>query len=190
MVVVYKLYVRHCEPVCELVKTGSYLGYRIEAEGIRHLFKLEKGPSTLKPFRALVRGVDGGSVKLNRRKSLIVYSPPSCVALSLLREFHILGFRILKRYVVIHVALSRRSDLRRVRKILGDRLLLVEEVSLDEVSLSPGEEELARVLLENGYFEYPRRASIDVISTVMGKSKSGLSYNIRRILKKSLNIVV
>ena len=88
------------------------------------------------------------------------------------------------------------------RKRINNLLLLFEErkinfyllrilnsdysIDEDENRLNPEEFQLIQKAIKLGFFDVPRRISLEELANQMGKSKSALSVRLRKIIKKKL----
>jgi predicted DNA binding protein len=56
----------------------------------------------------------------------------------------------------------------------------------DETTLNPEESQVIRKAIKLGFFDIPRRISLEELANELGKSKSALSVRLRKIIKKKV----
>ena len=180
---ILKLYYTPCPVAREFLRAGRHLGFKVKGDRVSHLFKIE---GDIRPRKSLEEGIS--RVNYNSSSRCVVFESRACIIRDLLERFHVISIRIHKDCIVAVVVASGGNSKIPKPPGSGPCLLKVEELRPEDVMFIGDEAAVARKLIEEGYFSYPRGVSLSELSKRLGVPKSRLSYVIRRIAKKALNV--
>jgi predicted DNA binding protein len=176
---VLKLHIKLCPTIGALSRQGSYLGYRVSDNSVYHLFQL-KGDVKLD------KGHYEGShtrIFLNKRTRLVVLCSGACIIKMLLESFHVISLRIYEDRIVAVVAVETNRVENSLKGLEGS-LLSVEELEPSEISLTKSDIETLVSLKSLGLLDYPKRIRLEDLARISGRSKSTISYRLRKALRK------
>ncbi|MEB3859588.1 MAG: helix-turn-helix domain-containing protein, partial [Desulfurococcales archaeon] len=122
-------------------------------------------------------------VFLNKKTRLVVLCSGACIIKLLLENFHVISLRVYEDRIVAVVAVEN-NKVESGLKSLRNSIILVEEMDPTEVALTRAEVETLISLRFLGLLDYPKRTRLEDMARLSGKSKSTISYRLRRALKK------
>lgn len=195
MLVGAKVQVEPCPYARSLMNVGRHVGFRISGGSASHLFIVDKeNVDRIGELRSrLQRSPDGKGKRIyySSSSNYVVLECPTCILVELYKILHVVNLKVGKGQVVVTGILTKPATLNELRNRVDpknkEKIVRMETLRVDEITLNDREEEIAKILLEKGYLEYPRKANINELCELLGIPKSSLSYITRRIFKKVLN---
>jgi len=181
---VVKLYYTHCPLGRSVIKEGFHMGFKFKGDSVSHVIKLDNEGKARELRRRGVRAFYNGNSKC------LIFETKRCLVKDLYSKFHVVSVRVHKDYIVAVVLLAGKGGKIPRSFEYGPCLIKAEEVACEESYLKPEEVELARSLMEEGLFDYPRRTNLSSLARKENKPKSTLVYAVRRIVRKTLNQVI
>jgi hypothetical protein len=187
MIKFYKIIVTPCPLMRELLSSGDLVGYRVNSDGSLDL--LVKAPrsklSNYKPFYTHHLVSSGGFLEIKGRQ---------CILRDVITSgLYIVDVKSYNGKIVVVVA-GKNSLLKQLKvsevRSLPPCIDSIEPLRLDEVVVDRRSLGIVKLLLDMGYFEYPKRSTLQNLSRKLGISKSTLDYRIRATLRKLLTHVI
>ncbi len=182
---VLRLHIKLCPTIGELNKHASYLGYKLSRDTVYHLFQLRESAKLGKSFYETPHT----KVFLNKKTRVLVLCSGACILRLLLENFHVISLRVYADRIVAVVAVENNRTEESLNT-LRNSLLLVEEVNPAEIELTRTDIETLMSLRSLGLLDYPKRIKLEDLARLMSRSKSTISYRLRRAIKKVIEAAV
>jgi len=193
--------VEPCPYARSLMKIGRHVGVRISDGSASHLFLVDKNDiNKIAEIRNRISEYRGDVGERNRKiyysssSNYVLLECPTCILVELYKILHVVNVKAGKDQVVVTGILTKPASLNELKNKVNpdnrEKIVGIDLVKVEDITLNDKEEHIAKVLLERGYLEYPRRANINELCDLLGIPKSSLSYITRRIFKKALNQTV
>ncbi len=190
MVKFYKITVIPCPLMRELLSSGDLVGYRVNSDGsLDLLVKVPHGRlgkiSNCKPSYAHRLTGSGGFLEIRGRQ---------CVLKDVVMSgLYVIDVKSSNGKLSVVVA-GKNSLLKRLKasgvKSTPPCISSIEPLRLDEVIVDSRSLGIVKLLLDMGYFDYPKRLTLQELSRKLGIPKSTLDYRIRTMLRKLLIHVI
>lgn len=195
MLVGAKVQVEPCPYARSLMKLGRHVGFRISNGSASHLFIVDRGDiNKIAELRArLQRSAEekGKRIYYSSSSNYVVLECPTCILVELYKILHVVNMKAGRDQVLLTGIMTKPVSINELRNKVNpnnrEKIVYMETLKVDEITLNDKEEQIAKILLEKGYLEYPRKANINELCDLLGIPKSSLSYITRRIFKKVLN---
>jgi len=185
MIKFYKITVIPCPLTRELMLSGDLVGYKVNSDGsLDLLVKVHKGKlSKYKPSYIHHLVGSGGFLEVRGRQ---------CILRDIIASgLYVVDVKSYNGKIIIVVA-GKNSLFKRLKDLASPNsrkppcIASIEPLHLGEVIVDRRSLDTAKLLLDMGYFDYPRRFTLQELSRRLKVSKSTLDYRIRTTLRKLL----